>query len=542
MYLRVQFYCTENIYARLLSPKYSSINRLLESILKMDVIFLNGEPRATKFFMRYVGPYKVAHWIRKHGYQCQVLDFVTHFREEKLYKMITKFITADTSVIALSSTFLMQTPVEHTDGIYRRIPETLLNVLKTVMKENPSIKVVVGGYMSEKISGYGIIDATVMSYTTASEDVFLEYLNYLKKKGEAPLGTLQFPWPEAPGDSPKPRMVYDTARFPTYSIETDDFKFTAQDVIMPGEPLPLDVSRGCIFACRFCQFPHLGKGKLDYIRGMNYIEDELRFNYENFGTTSYYVLDDTFNDTEIKMKAFYDMTQRLPFKITFAAYIRADLLHRFTDTPYMLQESGLFGAYHGIESLHPEASKVVGKAWSGKHAREYIPELYHNIWKGQIPVHTNFIVGLPHEPEAHVIETAKWFVANNLYSIKFAPLGLFGPGNNKSKYTIQSEFDRNAEKYGFTFDDEPTDNFESTEKTWKNNQWTTKSAKQFAAMLTEKTKPYRKLNVWFAPARLWYGETPEEILTSPRTDDYFETKKERSVEMFKEYYRKVMAL
>jgi len=506
----------------------------------MDVIFLNGEPRDVKYLMRYIGPYKVAHWIRKNGYQCQVLDFITHFREKKLYKLINKFITKDTSIIALSSTFLMQTTTEHSDGTHKRISEDLLSVLNLIKKENPQIKFVIGGYMSDKISGYGLIDATVMSYTAASEDIFLEYLNYIKEKGPAPIGSLQFPWPEFPGDIAKPRMVYDTARNPTYNIESDDFMFIEQDFILPGEPLPLDVSRGCIFACRFCQYPHLGKGKLDYIRSMDRLEAELRNNYEKFKTTGYYILDDTFNDTETKMAAFHAMTQRLPFKINFATYLRADLLQRYPDVPYMLQEAGLFGAYHGIESLHPEASKIVGKAWSGKHAREYIPELYHNIWQNKVPMHTNFIVGLPHETKNHVVTTARWFVENKLHSINFVPLGLFGPGDKKSKYTIQSEFDKNAEKYGFVFDDNPAENFDSVEKTWRNDCWTTASAKRVAAKLTEEMKKYRKPNTWFSPARLWYGESAEDIMTNPRSVEHFALVKEQSIELFKDYYDMVM--
>ena len=182
--------------------------------------------------------------------------------------------------------------------------------------------------------------------------------------------------------------------------------------ILPGEPLPLEVSRGCIFACRFCQLPHLGKKKLDYIRGMNYIEDELNYNYETFGTKNYYILDDTFNDTEIKLKAFYDMSHRLPFDLNYSAYVRADLVHRFPDMAYLLKDSGMSGVFHGIESFHPSASVLLGKGWSGKHGKEFLPKLYHDVWNREVAQHLSFIVGITGDTLENVWDTAKWFVDN----------------------------------------------------------------------------------------------------------------------------------
>jgi radical SAM superfamily enzyme YgiQ (UPF0313 family) len=334
-------------------------------------------------------------------------------------------------------------------------------------------------------------------------------------------------------------MLYDHALTPRYSIEDDDFKWVENDVIFQGEPLPLDISRGCIFACRFCQYPHLGKKKLDYIRGMSYIEDELRYNYEKFGTTIYYMLDDTFNDTEFKMQEFYKMTQRLPFKIKFSAYLRADLIHKFPETANLLQESGLFGAYHGIETFHPTASKLIAKGWSGTHAKEWIPKLYHDIWSRKIPMHTNFIVGITGDTRENIINTTKWFSDNNLHSIHFNPLGLYGQGNDSSRYTIQSEFDKNAEKYGFTF---TSDEKEFGERLWKNDNWTTESARDTADEAVARVGPFRKAHIWLTPSLLWYGTPEKDIFDTPMIKLPWELFKNKSNILYQEYFERLMAL
>jgi hypothetical protein len=473
----------------------------------MDVVFLSGG--LNRFANRYIGPYKIAHWVRKHGYQAQVIDFVDIMPENNVRLALQKFITPNTLILAVSTTFLSNRVYIHTNGKRARMPEHIIKLLKEIKQQYPKIKIVIGGYMSDKLSTYDVFDATIMSYTTATEDIFLEYINHLKKGTPAPIGSYILPnWGSG---KTRIRMWYNTAREPQYNIETDDFKFTHQDVILPGEPLPLDISRGCIFACRFCQYPHLGKKKLDYIRGMDYIESELRYNYENFGTTGYIMLDDTFNDTEFKMKAFYDMTQRLPFKITFSAYLRADLIDRFPDMVHWLKESGLFGAYHGIESLHPDASKVVGKAWSGTKAREFIPKLYHDLWEKKVPIHTNFIVGLPGESLSSVLSTAEWFKSNKLHSINFNTLGLYGTESTVSRFTIQSEFDKNAEKYGFKFLGKLPNGLQN----WSNDHWTLSSAHVHSNKINESIINLNKAHTHDVTILLWYGASRDLILNVP---------------------------
>lgn len=499
----------------------------------MDVVFWNGGIK-WETLSRYVGPYKISHWIKKHGYTSQVIEFVDDLDEERLYSATAKFVTQDTKVLAISTTFISNNVYIWASGNPGRIPESCVNVIRRIKEQFPNVKVVLGGYMSDRVSGWGVIDATIMSYTAASEDIFLEYLDHLTKQTPPPLFSII-----EPAYGGRKRRFYNQARTPKYNIETDDFKFVKEDVILHNEPLPLDVSRGCIFACKFCQYPHLGKKKLDYIRGMEYIEQELIYNYENFGTTRYYILDDTFNDTVIKLGSFHEMVKRLPFKIQYSAYLRADLIHRFPEMAGLLQDSGLYGAYHGIETFHPSASKLVGKGWSGTHAKEFIPELYHNIWGGKVPMHTNFIIGLTGDTKDNVYSTADWFIENKLHSIQFNVLGLYGPENNSSRYTVQSEFDKNAEKYGYKF---TTAADARGHRSWKNDNWTTRSAARVCKDVTDTIKPYRKINTWAIQSLLWYGKTHEYVETTPHIDIDWLNIKQISKELLDVYYKELMSL
>ena len=485
----------------------------------MDVIFWNSDPQDWNYFTRYIGPYKLAHWIRKHGYSAQVIDFIVHMSEEQLYTYTKKFITSDTTVIGVSATFMAFKQHKWADGTESSFAKHIIDVGLRIKREYPNIKFVIGGYGSDHLYMGGIPHATVMSYTNACEDIFLEYLDHYKKGTQLPLGKLHTNYYGLNSiENPKFRMMYDTARNPKYNIEHDDFKWNESDVVLKNEPLPLDISRGCIFACRFCQYPHLGKGKLDYIRGMEYIKEEMLDNYAKFGTNNYMILDDTFNDTEIKLRAFNDMVQSLPFKITYSAYLRADLIDRFPDTAYLLKDSGLFGAFHGLESLHPYASNLVGKAWSGKHAREYIPKLYHDLWESKIPMTLSFIVGLPKETAQDLWNTQRWVQDNDLYTVVFHKLGLFGNNNKNTKYTIQSEFDKNASKYGFSFDEK---------NSWSNETWSESRAMVVTKNLHRhnQTSNYRKTSIWNLGTMMSLGYSKEFLLKTPQKDiDWVELK------------------
>ena len=70
--------------------------------------------------------------------------------------------------------------------------------------------------------------------------------------------------------------------------------------VLPGESLPIEMARGCIFKCKFCNYPLIGKRKGTYIRDMNEIRDELIETWETKQVDTFYITDDTFNDDNDK--------------------------------------------------------------------------------------------------------------------------------------------------------------------------------------------------------------------------------------------------
>ncbi len=490
----------------------------------MNVIFWSSLHSNRRLPQRYLGPYQLSHWLRKHNYSCQVIDFIITTNErqlaaDELYNYTKKFIDSGTLMIGVSTTFFK--------GF--ELPDFVKECIVRIKQEYPFVKFVLGGNRVEvySVNSTSLFDGVVVGL---AEDILLELVEYYSTGVNEP-----------PGFKELPHRVkfYRKSMQTRFNIEDCDHKWHDNDCVMPGETLPIEISRGCIFRCKFCQYPLLGKTKNDYTRKMELIKEELVDNYNKWGVTSYYFLDDTFNDTVEKVRAFYEMTKTLPFKIRYATYIRADLLHRFPETIPMLKESGLSGATFGIESLHPEMSKLVGKAWSGKHAREFLPWLIHTAWKDEVVAHISLIAGLAGangvvETLEDLYNTKQWLIDNNLRSWSFKGLGIVKEENATA---FASEFSRNIDKYGYYY----PEGSEIWEWAHKRSSWTAKIADSRATQLNSSDRT--QWDGWTAVSFLtlgfpWgaakYSATVQQ--SKQITVDLLET---RSVAWYKAYFEKL---
>jgi radical SAM superfamily enzyme YgiQ (UPF0313 family) len=167
--------------------------------------------------------------------------------------------------------------------------------------------------------------------------------------------------------------------------------------------------------------------------------------------------------------------------------LRADLIHANPETEDLLKESGLLACYLGIETLNKDAANLIGKPWSAKHAKEYLPKLYHDVWNKDVSVILGLIAGLPPETLDECRQTNKWIKENELSGMFWYSLNI--DRNAHSQY--RSDFDINAEKYGFRWV------VKEGRPVWETDYCDEIIAQEWQVELMEEAKQYSNIAAWY---------------------------------------------
>lgn len=475
--------------------------------MKYDVIFLTGISGFE--FQRSIGAYRIASHLRLHGYSVQVIDFIDYFDEEELFEILEKLTDKNTLALCVSTTFLKKITTDRmvasTYKQLRQMSESIKGVINRYKKKHPSVKILGGGANISWYKHEDIFDTIVTGY---GEIAVLEYINSLKHRKKRI-------YPKVNNTN---IINGDQHLFP---VETMNHVWGENDCILPGETLPIEISRGCIFNCKFCSYPLNGKKKFDYLRDPELIKEEMIRNYEMFGTTNYMFSDDTFNDTTYKLEQLHKVFTDLPFDLNFVAYIRLDLLYAHQEQINLLKEMGLGSAGFGIESLNPETAKLIGKGLAKDKIKEFLPRLYYELWEEKISVICSFIVGLPKETLEEVEESFKWMQSININSI-WMPLAI-----TPSNFYL-SDIDKNYEKYGYKLGEEIG--------YWSSPLMTRKEAEEVAQKFSLEASRSGTINSWYLFLMLSYKlNTFEELKNMKWKDLDIEKYRIRKIEMINEY-------
>jgi len=454
----------------------------------MDAVFLHSCVTETPRLYRNIGPYQIAWYLRQHGYTAQVIDFIHLMERDQLMAVIRKFVTPETKLLGWS--FMGFVHVSY--WWHKKVVEEILPEIK---KEFPNLTIVTGGSgaydtcrleRNKKLFNY--------FFFGHAEDTMLALMNNLYRAGP-PL-----PFDIVHGN----KVIRETAVLPAetkkFDICTCSHRWDDSDCIQPGESLPIEISRGCIFKCKFCRYPYIGKTKNDFTRNMEEIAAEMQYNYDKWGVKHYFMLEDTFNDRAEKLEAFSNMVKQLPFKIGYSCYLRPDLLWSNPYQAELLEETGLIGCFLGIESFGEESSQLIGKGWSGKHGKSYMLELLNNIWQRRVPFKASMIVGLPTDSREFLLHSNQWMVDNKIMDWTWHALSV----NRDVNGPWVSDFDRNADSYGIGW---ITKNGETI---WKTAQMDWREAIDLKDQMNEVGKQYRTIDCWNVLERGSIGFNPFE--------------------------------
>jgi len=346
-----------------------------------------------------VGSYRIATHLRNNGHNVRTLAiWSAPFDEFK--DLIRPFLTKYLDLIGISSTLIYNQPPLHDNH-----SEDLYIKLKYIKETAPHCILIMGGstvgsvaffHDPRLIKIHSMIDYFIQGQGEAAIDALIDHL---VKKTKILMSNIS------------PKIISDTV----YKFE--DFKnskiiYHKSDYISQDDAVGIEFGRGCIFKCSFCGHQNIGKKPGELTKSENLIRDELIRNYEEYGIKYYYFTDDLLNDSVDRLERLVEVTSSLPFKLTYSAYIRLDLIHRFPVMADLLLESGLITGTAGIETLNDTSGKSVYKGLGFKRINEVL-EICNKKWKGKVGIAGSFILGLPYDTEDTVYELIEWFDTKN---------------------------------------------------------------------------------------------------------------------------------
>lgn len=419
---------------------------------------LQGTSYQLERYSRPAGAYKVASVLRAHGYSVVVVpnclqmtfagikEFIDANAKDLIWVGIsTTFLTVRSNAIEQyretwrnSSSLLLDLGVLNNHHyIQTNIPTQLawgteeIRLISSYIDSAYQAKLILGGTWVSHIKN-GSIDidrANALVITGQNEDFIVSATGALKNKLPIPV-----------------QSIVDTGEA---NFKSSCMSYVDSDYIDPNEWLTLEVSRGCAFKCAYCTYDH--KGKDDTTKHTKTLRDELIRNYEQWGVTKYHLLDDLYNDSDYKIKKLYDeVWSKLPFKPEWISYLRLDLIWSNPESAKWIEASGCKLGAFGIETLHDEAGKRVGKGLGKARILETLEHL-KETWGNRVLVNALMIAGLPHEPYDHIVETMDWLHTTDLvHSYKYSALWVTPP-EHKHFVLKQNTMSENYEKYNLTW-------------------------------------------------------------------------------------------
>lgn len=375
---------------------------ILSGIEKNDVFGASAVQRSA-------GAHRIASFLRNHDYAVEVLDFFIYWTEEQLKEFIRSRYSSKLKFLGVSTTFINSN-------------SQLVNILNWFKKEYPSVKIICGG----PISGEFNLPADYFIQGFA-EVAILEVLKSLDK-GSGLKYTL---WKN------NSKLVRANLDYPAFPLENLEIKYQKNDFIDSNETLTTELARGCKFNCDFCYFPILGV-KGDYSRSAKNFENELRENYEKWGVKSYRLADETINDRTEKLDKFANVVQSLPFSVYLSGFIRADLLISRKDDIELVNAMNLLGHHYGIETLHWESGKKIGKGMNPDRLKEGLISIDKFFRERQRAYFSTISLIEGFENDTTLFDTYEWFKKHLVEtSIRLFPLYIpsINSEDNKSEYS-----------------------------------------------------------------------------------------------------------
>ncbi len=425
-----------------------------------NVIIFTDTPSAS-WFARGYGAYRIASEIRRLGFSVLTVDFSSVINWETFKKIIDKSAGDDTIMVGFSTTWYptkhkklpnhryfvgmnslsVNSSVDFDPNVHPWYFDSMAysisggeldKYVAYIKKINPKIKVIIGGAKAHEYTNEPSIDHVFIGYGEnhmidflTTRRIFNKIINYDVKAQSG---------------------CFDFNRSQTIYVDTD--------CLFPPDILSFEFSRGCIFNCSFCSYPHKNQDTRNYVKYQDTIKDELLQNWKKWGVYKYVITDDTFNDYTEKLILIEEAVRDLPFKPEFWAYTRQDLIGRHPQQAELIKKIGVSETYYGLETWCDETANAIRKGGSKSRKIDGM-RISKEVWGKEVFAMAGIVIGLPYDTVESINQSIKWYQTEGHRYID-----LFGFGSlilrdygEQRKYMTLSDIEKDLNAWGYTIPD-----------------------------------------------------------------------------------------
>jgi anaerobic magnesium-protoporphyrin IX monomethyl ester cyclase len=369
-----------------------------------------------KFITVPLGPLYLTSYSEKNGYNIDFRDYQMKDSGDPYDpENLSSFLEDSSDVLGFSS-------------LSSHLPYLII-ALKKMKKEHPEKTMILGGYgpsdvAEEIIKQFKFVDVVVKG---EGEKTLVELLDCLEKgKDLEEVKGIVYRDEGRVRTTPQRERIenLDELPFPAYN-KIDIHKYNEIGVIS---------SRGCCYACTFCDVSPMWQGRVTY-RSLDNFVDEIKLLYEKYQIRNIRIFDNVFPIQNIER--FCDILKKEELDIKWTCYSRINLINK-----HLLKkmgDAGCYGVFYGVESGSNKILRRIGKKFTAEQAERIILESKKYI-KGVL---ASFIFGFPFETFNDFMKTynlANKFLKHNV-EVLFFYLGPLPNSKLSHDYKDTLQFD-----------------------------------------------------------------------------------------------------
>ena len=386
-------------------------------IILSDNVYRTGSTEATTINYRNIGALEVARRFREHQYDTTVIEWFSSWEHQDLQFAIEAWLAdADQAVIAVSVTF-------NTEIIF-----TISDILNTVKKDNPKVKIIVGGNRTHDTRLDFISDYVFIG---RSMEILEQWLS------EQSLNNFYTSNPNVLVN----RNVNFNKDTPVIPEITDGDMLTEHDV------LGFEVGVGCKFNCSFCSFDLRGVRDPLLAESEN-IRKFLQDAYDKYGVKNFYIADDTINEQDRKLEILARAVESLSYKPNIACFARLDLFEARPQQYDLLKRCNIRALTFGIETFNGEAAKLIRKPSNTENLFIALEKIKHTL--PECFTTTGLIVGLAKDSADSIIAGLDRLIDQQLITgVNVAALNIQKSRTEIYDDNFLSNIAKDPEKFGY---------------------------------------------------------------------------------------------